>query len=64
MFEVNVEVYPEAPNAWDALGQAFLMVRRPDDARQAFGRAVELAEQQGHPRLPEFRAKLERVTRQ
>jgi imidazolonepropionase-like amidohydrolase len=64
MFEVNVEVYPEAPNAWDAVGQAFLMVRRPDDARRAFGRAVELAEQQGHPRLPEFRAKLERVTRQ
>jgi hypothetical protein len=63
MFEVNVELYPEAPNAWDALGQAMLMVRRRDDARQAFARAVELAEKQGHPRLPQFRAKLERVTR-
>jgi imidazolonepropionase-like amidohydrolase len=64
MFEANVEVYPEAPNAWDALGQAFLMVRRRDDARQAFARAVELAEKQGNPRLPEFRTKLERVSRQ
>jgi tetratricopeptide (TPR) repeat protein len=64
MFEVNVEVYPEAPNAWDGLGQVFLIVRRQDDARQAFARAVDLAEKQGHPRLPEFRANLERVTRQ
>jgi imidazolonepropionase-like amidohydrolase len=63
MFEVNVEVYPEAPNAWDALGQAFLMVGRPDDARRAFARAVEFAEKQGHPRVPEFRARLRRVTR-
>jgi imidazolonepropionase-like amidohydrolase len=63
VFEANVEVYPEAPNAWDALGQALLMVQRRDDARQAFARAVELAEQQGHPRLPEFRAKLARVSR-
>ena len=63
MFEVNAQVYPDAPNAWDALGQALLMVRRRDDARQAFARAVELAEKQGHPRLPQFRAKLERMTR-
>jgi imidazolonepropionase-like amidohydrolase len=61
MFEANVEVYPESPNAWDALGQAFLMVRRRDDARRAFAHAVGLAEKQEHPRLPEFRAKLERV---
>lgn len=64
MFEINVEVYPESPNAWDALGQAFLMVRRPEDARRAFVVAVELAEEQGHPRLPEFRAKLDRLPRQ
>ena len=55
MFEVNVEVYPEASNAWDALGQALLMVRRRDDARQAFARAVELAEKQGNLRLPQSR---------
>lgn len=64
MFEANVEVYPESPNAWDALGQAFLMVRQQDAARQAFARAVGLAEKQGHPRLPEFRANRERAARQ
>jgi hypothetical protein len=40
------------------------MVRRHDDARQAFARAVDLVQEQGHPRLPEFRANLERVARQ
>lgn len=64
MFEVNVEVYPNAPNAWDALGQAFLMMQRPDDARRAFTRAVALASEHGHPRLAEFRARLVRVSRQ
>ena len=63
MFEVNVEIYPDAPNAWDALGQAFLMVQRPADARHAFERAVDLAEKQGDPRLSEFRANLDRVRR-
>jgi tetratricopeptide (TPR) repeat protein len=63
IFEVNVEAYPEAPNAWDALGRAFLMVERREDARQAFARAVSLAEAQRHPRLPEFRARLERLER-
>lgn len=53
---ISTEVYPEAPNVWDALGQAYLMVRRREDARQAFARAVELAEEQGHLRLPQFRA--------
>jgi hypothetical protein len=61
LFEVNVEVYPDAPNAWDALGQAYLMAGRQADARQAFVRAVDLAEEQGHPRLPEFRVNLDRV---
>ena len=61
LFEVNVEVYPEEPNAWDALGRAFLMAERRDDARQAFARAVTLAEARQHPRLPEFRARLERM---
>jgi imidazolonepropionase-like amidohydrolase len=63
MFQANVEVYPDSPNAWDALGQAFLMLGRKDDALQAWTRTVMLAERQGHPRLAEFRAKLDRLRR-
>lgn len=61
MFEVNVEFHPESPSSWDALGQAFLAAGRRDDARQAFARAVDLAERQRHARLPEFRARLDAI---
>lgn len=63
MFEANVAAYPEAPNVWDSLGDALVASGRQDDARQAYARAVSLAEKYKDPLLPRFRTKLNRMPR-
>jgi hypothetical protein len=62
IFEMNVEAYPEAPNPHDSLGDALRAAGRLEDARAAYARAVDLAEQQGDPRLSTFRAKLDELS--
>jgi imidazolonepropionase-like amidohydrolase len=62
VFQMNVDAYPESPNAWDSLGEGLLVAGRLEDARDAFHRAVRLAEQQKDPRLPDFRRKLQSLT--
>lgn len=64
VFEMNVEAYPEAPNPYDSLGDAYSEAGRLEDARRSYERAVELAQQQAHENLGTYRANLERVTRQ
>ncbi len=64
MFETNVALYPEGPNSWDSLGDGLLAAGRRQDARDAFARAVSLAEKHADPRLPTFRAKLDAITRE
>lgn len=64
VFELNVEAYPDSPNPYDSLGDAYSAAGRLEDARRSYERAVERAEQQGHPNRAYFRANLERVTRQ
>lgn len=61
LFERNVEAWPEAPNPYDSLGEAYEAAGRNEDARRSYARAVELAGAQGHPNLESFRANLERV---
>lgn len=63
VFEMNVEAYPEAANAWDSLGDALLAHGDRAAARDAFARAVLLGEQHNHPMLSQFRKKLESVKR-
>jgi imidazolonepropionase-like amidohydrolase len=61
VFEMTVEAYPEAPNPWDSLGDALLARGDKAAARDAFARAVLLAEQHQHPLLATFRSKLDSV---
>jgi tetratricopeptide (TPR) repeat protein len=42
IFELNVRRYPESSNVFDSLGEAYYRANRPDDARKAYSRAVEL----------------------
>lgn len=62
LFELNVEVYPDAPNPYDSLGDAYSAVGRLEEARASYARAVDLAERQAHPNLETYRENLERVS--
>jgi pimeloyl-ACP methyl ester carboxylesterase len=61
LFERNVEAWPDSPNPYNSLGDAYDAAGRIDNARRSYARAVELAEAQDHPNLESFRANLERV---
>jgi tetratricopeptide (TPR) repeat protein len=41
-FRENIAAYPESPNVYDSLGDAYLAGRHPTAARDAFRRAAEL----------------------
>lgn len=64
VFELNVEEYPDLPNPHDSLGDAYRTAGRLEEAKRSHERAVELAEEQGHPSLATYQANLERVTQQ
>jgi pimeloyl-ACP methyl ester carboxylesterase len=64
IFELNVEEYPEAPNPYDSLGDAYRAAGRLEEAKRQYERAVALAEEQDHPSLETYRANLEQVTQQ
>jgi tetratricopeptide (TPR) repeat protein len=63
VFELNAEEYPEAPNLYDSLGDAYRAARRLDATKRQYKRAVALAEED-HPDLETFRANLKEVTKQ
>jgi len=64
VFELNAQEYPEAPNPYDSLGDAYRAAGRLEAAKQQYERAVAMAEEQGHPGLETFRANLKQVTKQ
>jgi pimeloyl-ACP methyl ester carboxylesterase len=64
VFELNAQEYPEAPNPYDSLGDAYRAAGRLRAAKRQYDRAVALAEEQGHPDLETFRANLKEVTKQ
>lgn len=64
VFELNVEVYPNAPNPYDSLGDAYRAAGRLEEAKRKYERAVALAEEKGHPSLATYRAHLEAVVQE
>jgi hypothetical protein len=64
VFSLNVESYPEAANPHDSLGDALMAATRFEEAKASYERAVELAEEAEHPSLADYRANLEKATRQ
>jgi tetratricopeptide (TPR) repeat protein len=64
IFEMNAGAYSGSPNAHDSLGDGYSAAGKLDDARNAYARAVELADAQADPRAPNFRERLERVIQQ
>lgn len=64
IFQLNVEMYPEAPNPHDSLGDAFLAAGRVQEAVASYRRAVALAQAANHPNLAGYQASLERAIQQ
>jgi hypothetical protein len=58
-FQANVKRYPESANVYDSLGDGWIAAGEPAKARDAYAKAVEVAERTGHPVLPESRRKLQ-----
>jgi D-alanyl-D-alanine-carboxypeptidase/D-alanyl-D-alanine-endopeptidase len=61
VFELNTTEYPEAPNPYNSLGNAYLAAGRTEKAIESYRRAVALAETAQHPNLARYRANLERA---
>ncbi len=56
IFEFNTELFPEAPNTWDSLGEAYMALRRDKEAIAAYERSIEL-----DPGNDNARARIERI---
>jgi len=60
-FKRNVELYPDSPQAYNSLAEAYVNQNRFDLAVQNLRKAVELATSKGNPRLPEFQTNLDEI---
>ena len=64
VFEMNRDLYPEAANVYDSLGDGLKAAGRTADARIMYSKAVSIAEANGdsESQLSAFRANLESVS--
>lgn len=63
VFQANVEAYPNSPNVYDSLGEAYERAGDSEKARANYEKAVERARAARDPRLPIFLHSLERVSK-
>ena len=61
MFRGNVQLYPEAANVYDSLGEALERAGRTDEALASYEKAVERAKKNGDRRLEVFTANRDRA---
>ena len=64
VFRYNVELYPDAPNVHDSLGEALEQAGRLSEAYESYARAVDRAAKTKDPRLEIFRTNRDRVKEQ
>ncbi len=64
VFRYNVELYPDAANVHDSLGEALEQAGRLSEAFSSYSRAVDNAAAAGDPRLELFMANRDRVKEQ
>ena len=64
MFQYNVELYPDAPNVHDSLGEALEEAGRLPEAFSSYSRAVDNAAPANDPRIEIFRTNRDRVKEQ
>jgi len=62
IFRTNVERYPNSPNVYDSLGEAYEADGQIQLAAENFKKAWELGKEQDHPFKDLFKANYERVT--
>jgi hypothetical protein len=58
----NTRRYPDSPNVWDSLGEAYERDGRADKARESYRKAIELAIAQRDSLASTYREHLDRVT--
>jgi tetratricopeptide (TPR) repeat protein len=61
LFRHNVERSPDYANGWDSLADGLEAQGKPAEALAAQEKAVKLGEAQRDPRLPQYRAHLDRL---
>lgn len=64
IFKHNVAAYPDSPNVYDSLGEAYERDGQLDLARRNYARAVELGTPAADPNLEVYRANHDRVAAQ
>jgi predicted alpha/beta superfamily hydrolase len=62
-FKANAERYPNSPNVYDSLGEAYEKSGRLELARSNYERAVRLGTRKDDPNLPHYRTNLDRVSK-
>jgi tetratricopeptide (TPR) repeat protein len=59
MFAFNARAYPESPNVYDSIAEAYLVAGRVPDAVKSCTQAVDKAQQQHDRRLAAFQRQCE-----
>jgi CubicO group peptidase (beta-lactamase class C family) len=62
IFEYNTEAYPESPNVFDSLGEAYEKSGRLSDAQKNYAQAYALAQKTGDRNTELFKKNLDRVS--
>ncbi len=57
----NVSIYPDSPNVYDSLGDAYDAGGQLELAQKSYEQAVKMAEPNSHPYLDAFKKNLERI---
>lgn len=60
-FKENTRKYPFSSNAWDSLGEAYLVTENHAMSIECYTKAVEIAQRVSHPMLPLYRENLKKA---
>jgi hypothetical protein len=63
VFRSNAERYPDSPNVYDSLAEAYEKAGKLELARSNYERAVQLGTRNEDPNLPVYRTNLDRVSK-
>ena len=48
LFQLNAEFYPDSPNTWDSLAEAYLSLGKRDEALRCYRKVLETAPKDTH----------------
>ncbi|MDH7445528.1 serine hydrolase [Aquimarina sp. 2201CG14-23] len=57
-FKTSISKYPHSSNAWDSLGEAYLVLKKYKKSIECYSKAVAIAERVSHPQLENYKQNL------